>query len=305
MGGFGVTYLALDTRLKTIVAIKEYLPRDIAGREPNQLTVYFHTSEDQESFKYGLDRFLDEARTLAKLDHPNIVRVRDFFEENGTAYLVMDYCEGLTLAEYVNGHPTRRVDPQHAVSIMIQILDGLRQVHQKGFLHRDIKPQNIYLSSGKRPILLDFGAARQAMGERSKSLSVILSEGYAPFEQYQRNGNQGPWTDIYGVAATLYNMITGEVPPSAMDRVSDDSVLPGLDSCPESLRQAIEHGMHVSISSRTQDVIKFQEELLISIGKCFPSSELSFADSSAKKVKSKFLVILKPNKRAMPIAISE
>lgn len=280
LGGFGVTYLAFDNRLQTTVAIKEYLPRDIAGREPNHRTVHYHTSEDEEIFKYGLTRFLEEARTLAKLDHPNIVRVRDFFEENGTAYLVMDYCQGLTLSEYIKIQPTGRVDPELAVSILIPILDGLREVHQKGFLHRDVKPHNIYLSSDERPILLDFGAARQSMGEKSKSLSVILSEGYAPFEQYQRNGNQGPWTDIYGVAATLYTMVTGEVPPSAMDRIADDSGLPHLNLIPESLRQAIEHGMHVSTTSRTQDVIRFQKELLISLGKSSSSAQSSFIESS-------------------------
>ncbi|MCG6861053.1 MAG: protein kinase [Chromatiaceae bacterium] len=158
---------------------------------------------------------MGEARTLARLDYPNIVRVRQFFEANGTAYLVMDYYEGISLAEHLeklgqNG----RLSEDSAKRLVLPILDGLRTVHAKGFLHRDVKPQNIYLahtdSGGVRPILLDFGAARQAMGERSRSLSVVVSAGYAPFEQYHRKGSQGPWTDICAAAAVLYRAVTGK-----------------------------------------------------------------------------------------------
>ena len=201
LGGFGVTYLAYDQLLETVVAVKEYLPRDIAGRSSDRLSVAAHSESDTPYFEYGLQRFLDEARTLAKIDHPNVVRVRDFFEENRTAYLVMDYCDGLTLSEYIKRQPTGKVSEGQAVAIMMPILDGLKEVHKKGFLHRDIKPANIYLASGGRPIILDFGAARQSMGEKSNSMSVVLSEGFAPIEQYQRNGKQGPWTDVYGAAA--------------------------------------------------------------------------------------------------------
>ncbi|MCU0933970.1 MAG: serine/threonine protein kinase, partial [Thiobacillaceae bacterium] len=187
-GGFGITYLAWDERLLTRVAIKEYLPRELSGRDTDHQTVVAHSGEDAETFAFGLERFLEEARTLARLDHPNIVRVRDFFEEHGTAYLVMDYYDGLTLAEYLSRQPGGKIGEDQAIGILMPILDGLREVHAKGFLHRDIKPQNIYLTTGNRPILLDFGAARQAMGAHSRSLSVVLSEGYAPIEQYQRKG---------------------------------------------------------------------------------------------------------------------
>ena len=186
-GGFGVTYLALDLTLQVKVAIKEYCPRDLVGRDTSRRTLAPHSQEDGELFQVGLQAFLDEARTLAKFDHANVVRVRDFFEANGTAYLVMDYYEGESLLEYLERHGGK-LPWRAALELMLPVLDGLREVHRRGFLHRDVKPHNIYLTTQGRPILLDFGAARQAMGERSRSLSVILTEGYAPFEQYTRRG---------------------------------------------------------------------------------------------------------------------
>jgi len=280
LGGFGVTYLAYDQRLQTLVAIKEYLPRDIATRDASSLKVRPFGKEDVESFKYGLSRFLDEARTLAKIDHPNVVRVRDFLEENGTAYLVMDYCEGLTLSEFIKRQPTGRVDERTAVAILLPILDGLREVHRQGFLHRDIKPQNIYLTAGNRPILLDFGAARLAYGDKTRSMSVVLSEGYAPVEQYQRNGKQGTWTDVYGAAATLYAMLTGKAPPNATDRVSFNVPLPGLHSISPQTRRAIEEGMALAYTKRLPDIEAFQGDLTL------PADKTPTSKSSGSQEKS-------------------
>ena len=216
-----MTYLGWDRKLQAQVAIKEFFPRDLAGRNGDRTTVVPHDKHDAELFSYGLERFVQEARTLAQFDHPNVVRVRTFFEENGTAYLVMNYYDGISLSQYLEDNGGR-LEEKLAIAIMMPIIDGIRAVHEKGFLHRDIKPNNIYLTQGGLPILLDFGAARFAIGQRTKSLSIVLTPGYAPFEQYQKKGKHGPWTDVYSAAATLYHMVTGEVPLESPDRVMED-----------------------------------------------------------------------------------
>ena len=262
-GGFGITYLAMDMKLKVKVAIKEYLPRDLAGREPSSSTVYPHSKEDAEFFAKGLDDFLKEAQNLAQFDHANIVRVRNFFKENDTAYIVMDYYDGITLMEYVQ-NMGGKVEWQMAIKIMTPIMDALREVHTKGFLHRDIKPHNIYLTRENRIILLDFGSARQAMGERSKSLSMIFTPGFAAFEQYHRRGNQGPWTDVYGVAATLYFMITGDAPPDANERVERDNIkLPSqmMIAMPQNVEKGLLKGLAVKAGERFPDIKTFQNSL--------------------------------------------
>jgi serine/threonine protein kinase len=261
-GGFGITYLAFDTKLETKVAIKEYLPRDLAGRDGDHATISAHSADDAEHFRYGLTQFLQEARTLARFDHANIVRVRNFFEENGTGYLVMDYYDGITLADYLAQQPQGKLPEKTAVDILMPILDGLREVHAKNFLHRDIKPQNIYLTTGNRAILLDFGAARQAMSERSRSLSVVLSEGYAPYEQYHRRGEQGPWTDIYASAAVLYHAVAGAAPPPATERLSKDELdIPALGVSAR-LAEALRLGLANDHKNRPQRMMAFQALLL-------------------------------------------
>ena len=262
-GGFGITYLGWDSQLATFVAVKEYLPRDVAGRHFDRLTVSAHTREDAEHFRYGLEQFLHEARTLAQFDHPNVVRVRSFFQENGTAYLVMDYLQGNSLHDYLS-RLGGRLPEKAALDIMYPILDGLKEVHAKGFLHRDIKPQNIYITTGGRPILLDFGTARQAMGERNQGLTTIVTPGYAPWEQYHRHGKQGPWTDIYACAATLYQLVTGIVPPDAAERVAQETLLPPLQVNPELSPQfsfAIMQALTIDPATRPQNVSAFQTAL--------------------------------------------
>lgn len=258
-GGFGITYLGCDIHLQTKVAIKEYLPRELASRDTDRSTVVAHSREDGDLFRFGLDQFLQEARTLARFDHPNIVRVRSFFEQNGTGYLVMDYLEGVTLAEHIQSSGGRLSENQ-ALELIMHVLDGLREVHSKGFLHRDIKPQNIYLTTSGRPILLDFGAARLAMGERSKSLSIVLTPGFAPYEQYHRRGEQGPWTDIYACGATLYYLVTGQVPADAAERVAQDELEPAHivePSVSPRLGSIIASAMSLKAEDRPQDVFLF------------------------------------------------
>ncbi|WPL17909.1 Serine/threonine-protein kinase PrkC [Thiorhodovibrio winogradskyi] len=265
-GGFGITYLAWDQMLQARVAIKEYLPRELAVRAQDSRALHPHSQEETDLFRYGLEQFLNEARTLAQLDHPNLVRVRQFFEANGTAYLVMDYYQGCSLAEHLERQPGGKMREADALALMQPILDGLRAVHAKGFLHRDIKPQNIYLAQtdtgGVRPILLDFGAARQAMGERSRSLSVVISPGYAPFEQYQRKSQQTAATDIYGAAAVLYRMLTGIVPPEATDRMGDEALRPAVEfGVSEGLSNALNQALAMKMTFRPEAVEIFQQML--------------------------------------------
>ncbi len=262
-GGFGMTYLGFDLTLQVKVAIKEYCPRDLVGRDAGRQTLMAHSHEDGDLFRFGLQAFLDEARTLAKFDHANVVRVRDFFEANSTAYLVMDYYEGESLLEYLERRGGR-LPWRNALNLMLPILDGLREVHRRNFLHRDIKPHNIYLTAQGRPILLDFGSARQAMGQRSRSLSVVLTEGYAPFEQYHSRGAQGPWTDIYGAAATLYLLLTGQTPLSAPERIQGDELIPPLQlvpDLPEPLNAALLNGLAMDAKQRPQTMDQFEQSL--------------------------------------------
>ncbi|MEM7541854.1 MAG: protein kinase [Pseudomonadota bacterium] len=215
-GGFGITYRALDTNLAQEVAIKEYLPMELAVRE-GDFSVYPASQAQDERYQWGLDRFLVEARTLAKFKHPAIVGVMSVFEENNTAYMVMEYQRGKNLQEIVEQRPTL---PEKSLSSMVKrLLGGLEVLHAEGFIHRDIKPANLFIREDARPILLDFGSARQALGVETQTLTSVVSPGYAPFEQYySRSDRQGPWTDIYGLGATLYRCVSGRAPMPAIDR---------------------------------------------------------------------------------------
>jgi len=223
VGGFGLTYLATDANLKLKVALKEYLPGDIAARSADQ-SVAPSSSEAAEDFMWGKRRFLDESRTLASFRHPNIVRVMRFFEANGSAYMVMEYVEGAALPDWIK--PRRPLVEGQVASLAGPLLDGLDVVHGAGYLHRDIKPGNVYIRSDGSPVLLDFGSARQ----KNQELTAIVSPGYAPFEQYHSQGKQGPWSDLYAFAGVLYWMVTGERPLEAAARVRQDTMLPALQA---------------------------------------------------------------------------
>lgn len=285
-GGFGITYLAWDLSLETKLAIKEYLPRELATRSLNQSIVNVYSGEAQQQYAYGLDRFLDEAKRLIKLGtHPGIVSVRDFFKENGTAYLVMFYLEGQTFKEYLKSQGGR-VSFNVALGIMLPVMDVLRELHAHHMLHRDISPDNIYMTRNGQVKLLDFGAARQTIGE-SNSLSVVLKPGYAPEEQYRTRGKQGPWTDLYAVAATLYRAITGRIPPESLDRLNGESLVP-----PSQLQAVIDpneeavllKALSVHASDRFQSVQQFQAALAESRVK-LPRKSISLPPSSSPQPK--------------------
>ena len=228
-GGFGMTYLGFDHNLDKAVAIKEYLPSDIATRTADR-SVAPQASDFRDDFQWGLERFLDEARTLARFDHRHIIKVYRFFEAHGTAYIVMEYAEGETLSAYLERKGT--LSEAELKGILYPLLDGLAVVHGADFLHRDIKPGNIVLRAADgSPVLLDFGAARQAIGAKSRSVTSIVTPGYAPIEQYSSRGHQGAWTDIYALGGVCYRALTGQVPDDATDRMRQDPLVPVAERC--------------------------------------------------------------------------
>src|SRR5688572_12148367 len=202
VGGFGLTYLATDANLNLRVALKEYLPGDIAFRSADH-TILPTSAENVPTFEWGKRRFLDESRTLASFRHPNIVRVMRFFEANGSAYMVMEFVEGAPLADWIKER--RPLAENQIVDLAKPLLEGLEVVHKTGYMHRDIKPGNVYVREDGSPVLLDFGSARM----KSAEVTAVVSPGYAPFEQYHTQGNQGPWSDVYAFGGVLYWMITG------------------------------------------------------------------------------------------------
>ncbi|NCB26781.1 MAG: serine/threonine protein kinase [Bacteroidia bacterium] len=266
-GGFGVTYLGLDTRLHAKLAIKEYYPSGVAARNSASRSV-MHASDDMaEDFKRGMEKFLEEARTLARFEeHPNIVSVKDFFEENGTAYMVMNFVDGKTLAEHLKERGGR-IPFDEAMSILSPLMDALDEIHASGTIHRDLSPDNIFITHGGLPKLLDFGASKSAFAlMQRRSHSVILKHGYSPPEQYQSRGRLGPWTDVYGMAATLYQCVTGKTPPDSLDRLEEDEKLLSPNengaSIPEYAEIAIIHALSLPANSRPQSMSDFQSALL-------------------------------------------
>ncbi len=254
-GGFGITYRARDIQLGREVAIKEYLPSALAVRQDGA-TVLPRTTKMADDFGWGRDRFVTEGRTLATLHRvPAIVHVFDFLEANGTAYIVMELLSGETLEDRLKRQGT--LTPDEVNRILWPLLDGLEQVHGAGFLHRDIKPANILLNAAGDPTLIDFGAAREAMVGRTSAMTAIFTPGYAAAEQ-MTSAKQGPWTDIYGLAATLYHAIAGKTPPSAFDRMLDDGYEPLTRLMPKGfapgLLAGIDAGLAVAARDRPQSV---------------------------------------------------
>lgn len=254
-GGFGITYRALDSQLHRTVAIKEYLPLALAVRQDGT-TVLPRSTDAAADFAWGRDRFVAEGRTLASLQRaPAIVRVYDFLEANGTAYIVMELLSGETLEHRLKQKGS--LAPAEVDRILWPLLDGLDQVHAAGFLHRDIKPANILLDGAGNPTLIDFGASRAAVAGRTAALTAIFTPGYAAAEQFT-SAKQGPWTDIYGLSATLYHAITGQTPPSAFDRMLDDGYEPlGGKSLPgfsPGLLVGIDAGLALRAADRPQSI---------------------------------------------------
>ena len=261
-GGFGVTYIAWDAMLNQKVAIKEYLPSEFATRIPGQTEISVYDGRSQSMFTEGLQSFIGEAQRLAKFNSDGIVKIYDTFRENNTAYIVMEYLEGQTVAQILKEKGPMPYDM--AKNIIASVLSALAGVHSLGIIHRDISPDNIFIGKDGKVKILDFGSARYATAYNSKSLSVILKRGYAPPEQYMKNGDQGPWTDNYAVAATLYKMLTGTTPVESIDR--KDHVLPlpsamGI-AIPQNSENALMNGLNLDPKARPQTADEFLNGLI-------------------------------------------
>ena len=263
-GGFGITYLGIDELHEKKVAIKEFFPQGIVTRNieyRDTVTVTFVGEKD--NYEKGKERFLKEARTMAKFSKDKgIVKALDFFEINNTAYIVMEYLEGVTLKQYLAEN--KRIDAEDLVELLVPLIEALDEIHSQGLIHRDISPDNIMVLPDGRIKLMDFGVARDYTEFGEKSLSIVLKPGYAPPEQYQTHGIQGPWTDIYALCATMYKCITGENPPDAIERVMDDHLKKisafGIPVLPQ-IEEAIIKGMSVAANDRYQNVGDFCEDL--------------------------------------------
>ena len=258
-GGFGITYLARDHALARLVAVKEYLPQDWGTRQRDG-TIGPRSSTSVADYAWGLERFVDEARVLARLNHPGIVSVYRILEAAGTAYMAMEYVEGHSLADELRlpgPLPERRVR-----KVLEGLAGGLAQVHAAGLLHRDIKPANVMLRAGDgSPVLIDFGAARQQMSRQSRSITAVLTPGYAPIEQYSARGRQGPWTDVYALGAVAYAALTGRVPDDATERTMGDA-LPPVESVAASpvssaLGGAVAAALAMNPTDRPQDMAEW------------------------------------------------
>lgn len=263
-GGFGITYLGIDKLYGNKVAIKEYYPQEIAMRKAQYEDVVTVTSiEEKNNYDKGKKRFLDEAQVMARFNkNEGIVKILDFFEANNTAYIVMEYLEGITLKQYLGKYGVLQF--RNLIEMMLPLLEALIEIHSQGLIHRDISPDNIMVQHNSKLKLMDFGAARDYTESGNKSLTVILKPGYAPPEQYQTHGVQGPWTDIYALCATIYKCLTGITPPDAIARVMDDKFkepdqLDGKLS--PDIKKILWKGMNIFPEERYQDIVEFGEDV--------------------------------------------
>lgn len=274
-GGFSVTYLAWDALLLHKVAIKEYLPSEYATRRPGESRLTIFSGKEGEYFQFGKEKFLDEAKRLSAFQNEDgIVHVYDCFSANETAYLVMEYLDGITLSEYLKKEaavsPQGRIAPEKAISMLTPVMLSLQRVHDSGMIHRDIAPDNIMLLKDGGVRLIDFGAARHAVHDCGKSMTVIIKDGYSPEEQYNSHSVQGPAADVYALSATLYQMITGITPPGAIERGEylqkhKRDMLPPPSKFNKAVTKtqdtAILNGMALHTQDRTQSVAELYEEL--------------------------------------------
>lgn len=299
-GGFGIVYLAYDHSLQRQVALKEYMPSALATRE-HGIAVSIISEQHKETFQAGLRSFINEARLLAHFDHPSLVKVYRFWEDNGTAYMVMPFYQGLTLKETIRSMST---PPEEAwlKDLLSQILDVLDILHKDHCLHRDIAPDNILILSDGRALLLDFGAARRVISDMTQALTVILKPGYAPIEQYAEEHSmaQGPWSDIYALAAVLYFVITGHAPTPAVSRMISDTLIPlnkvAANRYSANFLSAIDRALAIRPEDRPKNIDELRTLLHIKKTQAEPVIEAKIAFSQNIKTENS-KIIIKNNKR--------
>ena len=272
-GGFGITYIAIDIALDIRVAIKEYFPTGVAAREQNSIRVLpVPTSSNPNGFQKGCDEFQLEAKNLARFNSPNIVRVRDYFLENGTAYIVMDYIDGSSLTEET-ARSGGRMPWNRVLSLFNPLILEMDKLHAQNLIHRDIKPDNMKihrdaLTGEEQLVLLDFGSARYFSGQRTQTYTALVTPGFAPIEQYNERSRQGPYTDVYSLCASMYALLTGERPPDATARAAGDAIIIPINqkgvSVPGCVENAVMHGLAAKSTDRPQTMRELYNELNVS-----------------------------------------
>lgn len=261
-GGFGITYIGFNLDTDLPVAIKEYFPAELATRDTLQgNTINIFSGEAKDLYREGLEKYLREARNLTMFsDLTGIVTVKDFFYENDTAYIIMEYINGITLKQHLT-KVGGKMKQNEVIKMMKPVLESMNQIHEVGIIHRDISPDNIMITRNNQIKLTDFGAARVFDTEDNKSITVVLKRGYAPEEQYRAKGNQGPWTDVYALCATMYKMITGITPQEALERMIEDNVEP-LSKFDSSIWPETEYAIMKGLALRAQDRFQTVNELI-------------------------------------------
>ena len=263
-GGFGITYLAWDTKLEIAVAVKEYYPCGIVNRVPGTTDVILFAGSRKKQFSFGFSRFLEEAKNMAQFSsHKNIDNVFEYFEANHTAYIVMEYLDGVPLDRYLTEHGGK-LTPEETVRFVLMICNALKEIHKKGIIHRDIAPDNIMVQPDGNLKLFDFGAARFSLNE-DRQMTVIVKPGFAPPEQYNKINRQGPWTDIYALGAMMYMMLTGVKPDESTNRIVEDTVKPPRElnaDIPEYLSNAVMKAIAMNPVLRFQNISDMEKALL-------------------------------------------